>query len=75
MRPILSEFASVNHRAPSGPVVMPNGPASGVGSGNEVMLPVVVMRPIRWLRNSVNHRASSGPVVMIDGPLAAGSTW
>src|SRR5258706_577627 len=55
---------SVNHSAPSGPVVMPTGPLPLVGSGNSVITPSVVMRPILLPDCSVNHSAPSGPVVM-----------
>src|SRR6266853_1428943 len=65
---------SVNHRAPSGPAVMPWGKPLvplGVGIGNSVITPAVVMRPILLAFCSVNHRAPSGPVVMIWGSLLA----
>jgi hypothetical protein len=38
MRPILLAPLSVNHRAPSGPTVMPLGKLPGVGIGNSVMV-------------------------------------
>jgi hypothetical protein len=57
MRPILLAFNSVNHRAPSGPVVMKEGWAVGVGIVNSVNAPAVVMRPILLPLPSVNHWA------------------
>ncbi|MFC7640094.1 hypothetical protein ACFQX6_02890 [Streptosporangium lutulentum] len=71
MRPIWLALVSVNHSAPSGPAVIPNGPDSGVGREKEPMSPPVVIRPISWFRYWVNHSASSGPAVMIVGPDAA----
>src|SRR6266567_3085786 len=70
-RPILLLKFSVNHRAPSGPGVIPHGSLLAVGIGNSVMAPVVVMRPILLLTLliSVNHRAPSGPTVIPRGPL------
>src|SRR5262249_29288755 len=46
MRPILSPKASVNQRAPSGPLVIPHGKLFVVGIENSVTLPLVVIRPI-----------------------------
>ena len=43
------QLASVNHKAPSGPVVMPHGWAWGLGRANSVILPSVVMS---WSRLS-----------------------
>src|ERR1700730_4871258 len=43
--PILLTYTSANQRFPSGPSVIPLGPLAG-GSGNSVMTPFVVMRPI-----------------------------
>src|SRR5258708_17074531 len=65
-RPIWSALGvcSVNHNAPSGPVVMPVGPLPAFGSGNSVIAPAVVMRPILLAKVSVNQSAPSGPVVM-----------
>src|SRR6266567_3173634 len=72
-RPILLLKFSVNHRAPSGPGVIPHGSLLAVGIGNSVMAPVVVMRPILLppVPDSVNHRAPSGPDVMPKGSLPA----
>ena len=61
MRPTRSPY-SVNHRAPSGPVVMSAGPRAG--SPKRVIFPAGVMRPIRRLWNSVNQMLPSGPTVM-----------
>src|SRR5438105_4077726 len=41
MRPILSAKCSVNHRAPSGPIVMYAGYPLGVGTGYSVSVPAV----------------------------------
>src|SRR5258707_8123073 len=70
-RPILLAQVSVNHSAPSGPVVMPMGQPRAVGTGKSVITPSVVMRPIllATLGDSVNHSAPSGPVVMNWGKL------
>ena len=46
IRPILLPSASVNQRLPSGPAVMPRGLLPAVGTGNSVMTPAVVIRPI-----------------------------
>src|SRR6266567_4298085 len=67
MRPILFPWDSVNHRLPSGPVVMPKGPLRA--TGNSVTRPAVVMRPILSTLNSVNQRLPSGPTVMPSGRL------
>src|SRR5260221_559641 len=63
MRPILAVVpaSSVNQRLPSGPAVMPSGRLAG--TGNKVMLPLGVMRPIAPAL-SVNQRLPSGPAVM-----------
>ena len=66
---------SVNHSAPSGPDVMPKGALLSVGTGNTVMVPAVVMRPIWLASNSVNHSAPSGPAVMpLRPPPATGNS-
>ena len=55
---------SVNHRLPSGPVVMNCGVAPELmPAENSVILPCVVMRPMRPLF-SVNQRLPSGPTVI-----------
>src|SRR5258708_28867332 len=69
-RPILL-LRSVNQRAPSGPVVMKAEVLSDAGSGNSLMWPAGVMRPI--LPGSVNHRLPSGPAVMSSEELLGGS--
>ena len=44
----------------------------GLGVGNSVTTPAVVIRPILLCpRSSVNQRLPSGPAVMPSGPLAA----
>src|ERR1022692_1578602 len=60
---------SVNQSAPPGPLTMSQGSRPGVGSGNSVMAPLVVMRPILFPRVSVNQRAPSGPGVTEKGRL------
>ena len=70
MRPTLSAKYSVNHRFPSGPVVMSNkrAPAAKTPAPNSVTKPVVgLMRPILLPSPSVNHRLPSGPFVIISG--------
>src|SRR5260370_13660685 len=62
---------SVNQMAPSGPVVMKAEVLSDVGSGNSLIVPVGVMRPI--LPGSVNQRLPSGPAVMSSEELLGGS--
>src|SRR5437588_8250876 len=73
MRPTLPTLNSVNHRLPSGPTVIPLGILLAVGTGNSVMLPPVVMRPISPT-DSVNQRLPSGPAVMPTGSLPAVGT-
>src|SRR5260370_587859 len=68
-RPIWLADCSVNHSAPSGPVVMPMGTLKVPGSGNSAITPAVVMRPILLPFSSVNHSAPSGPEVMARGAL------
>ena len=69
IRPILLlADPSVNHSAPSGPAVMPDGPPPGMGYS--MITPEVVIRPILLTEDSVNHSAPSGPAVMPKGPLA-----
>src|SRR5207248_6048012 len=59
-----TQLDSVNHKAPSGPVVMPHGWASALGRANSVILSSVVIRSIFPLTDSVNQSATSGPVVI-----------
>src|SRR5262249_36818795 len=69
-RPIFGMFASVNQRAPSGPVTIPKGLPPTVGTVNSVIVPEVVIRPIRPAA-SVNQSAPSGPAVIRRAPLPA----
>ena len=72
-RPILPfplPWASTNHRAPSGPVVMACESLPGVGIGYSVMDPATVMRQTLLPKYSVNHSAPSGPVVIPYGSLS-----
>jgi hypothetical protein len=66
---------SVNHMAPSGPAAIPNGMAPNVGTGNSVMTPEVVIRPIWSPAPSVNHELPSGPAVipMTSSPVVGNS--
>src|SRR5436305_1002949 len=69
-RPILFAEFSVNQRLPWGPAVMSKGTLELVGTGNSVMVPLVVIRPILFpagLVCSVNQRLPSGPAVMPPG--------
>ena len=66
IRPMSPDVIAVNHSAPSGPAVMPNGPLSSANS-NALNSPAVVIRPMRSSPVRVNHIAPSGPAVMIDG--------
>src|SRR5215471_5476919 len=68
IRSIFPLTGSVNHSAPSGPVVIPQGLLFSVGMVNSVTAPVVVIRPI-LPRIPVNHSAPSGPVAI--SPLLA----
>src|SRR5260370_10839773 len=74
IRSMLFPVSSVNHRLPSGPVVMPSGSLGVVGIGNWVIAPLVVIRPILFPEDSVNQTLPSGPRVMPKGALlGAGS--
>ena len=65
--PILNSIRSVNHSAPSGPAVIPDGQLLGVGTGNSVTVPEVVMRPILLPFPSANHKAPSEPAAIPAG--------
>lgn len=56
----------MNHSAPSGPAVMPNG-ALPPANSNSDSSPDMVMRPMRSSPLRVNHIAPSGPAVITDG--------
>src|SRR5882762_9501744 len=73
MRPTVPVLNSVNHSAPSGPVVITLGKLLAVGIRKSVATPAVVMRPILLAPEpgSLNHNAPSGPVVMLPGNLPA----
>src|ERR1035438_9330256 len=66
MRPILSAGRdnSVNHKAPSGPVVIQLGEVRPLPRANSWIAPAVVMRPIWLPMLSVNHSAPSGPAAI-----------
>ena len=72
IRPIRDAWLSVNHSAPSDPVVIPTGAAEDVGVGYSVIwgleaVALVGMRPILLAPHSVNHIAPSGPAVISAG--------
>src|SRR5262249_401814 len=68
MRPIWLLPFSMNHSAPSGPVVMREGALPAVGIVNStVNTPAALIRPILLTAGSVNHIAPSGPVVIPSG--------
>ena len=70
MRPISGLLNSVNHKAPSGPAVMPNGCAGNcVGVGYSVTAPAVVITATLLATCSVNQRLLSEPRVIARGPL------
>jgi hypothetical protein len=46
---------------------MPYGSLPALGSGNSVMTPPGVIRPIRLPARSVNHRLPSGPAAIQKG--------
>jgi hypothetical protein len=65
----------VNQRLPSGPVVMAHGASTPPpGSVWVVMVPLGVMRPMRWLPLLVNQRLPSGPVAAPLGRSRIGSS-
>src|SRR2546428_256625 len=72
-RPILLEH-SVNHTLPSGPAAMKAGRLFAVGTGNSVISPAGVIRPIWFALISVNHRFPSEPEAMSSGSLFAVGT-
>src|SRR5207248_9483843 len=64
-RPMRLPSYSVNHKFPSGPLVMTARPAPAViPVPNSATAPSAVMRPMRLPALSVNHRLPSGPSVM-----------
>src|SRR5260370_37789790 len=71
MRPMRLLAGSVNHNAPSGPVVMLVGALDGIR--NSESEPAVVIRTTLLEVGSVNHSAPSGPAVMSAGSATAGS--
>jgi hypothetical protein len=61
--------ASVNHKAPSGPVQMEAGTLFGIEVGKKVNTPEVLIREIPD-RTDVSHSAPSGPAIMPIGHLS-----
>ncbi len=56
---------SVNQMLPSGPAVIPSGPAPAVGRGKELTACVVgLISPIASAQDSVNQMLPSGPAVI-----------
>ena len=74
IRPIRSPPLSANHRFPSEPGAIPHGRLEAVGTGNSVILPVLVSRPTLFPVVSANQRFPSGPGAMPWGPLEAVGT-
>src|SRR5947209_11113860 len=68
MRPRAFGLDCVNHRVPSGPLMIAMGEVALLTMGNSVTTPLGVSRPILPLRNSVNQRLPSGPATMLRGP-------
>jgi hypothetical protein len=58
---------SENQTLPSGPSMMPFGPAFGVGRSNSLRSPSIDSRPILWPAYSVNQRLPSAPVMIPTG--------
>ena len=68
IRPIELLPLFVNHRRPSGPVVMPSGWEMPTPSLSKLPIaPPVVICPIESLPKLTNHRLPSGPTVMSRG--------
>jgi len=68
---ILLALYSVNHRLPSEPAAMFEGPLAGVRIGYSVITPFGVILPILLAAFSVNHRLPSDPVTILVGTLLA----
>ena len=68
IRPMLLLPMLVNHKAPSGPAVIPFGASMPVPV-KLVTVPVVVIRPMLLLLELVNHKAPSGPAAISAGLL------
>src|SRR5580704_6196186 len=68
MRPIAWLPWSVNHKAPSGPRAMPARSDPPPVTGNSLIDPEVVIRPILEATLSTNHKLPSGPETMASGP-------
>jgi hypothetical protein len=70
MRPILPVFPSVNHIAPSLPLVMYCESLFGVGISYSATIPLGVMRTTRLALLSTNQMFPSGPAAMPVAPLS-----
>ncbi len=66
-RPSIVPFNSMNHSAPSAPVVMSPGPELGRGKSNSVISPAGEMRPILLVLNSENQMLPSAPSAIARG--------
>src|SRR5579862_2563101 len=71
-RPMLLADGSVNHKLPSGPGAIPNGPCPDA-TGYMVIVPLVVMRPI--VLPAPNQSAPSGPAVITCPVLLPGKGY
>ena len=58
---------SASQTLPSGPSMIPFGPADGVGKSNSATSPSIVIRPTLLAAYSVNQRCPSCPVMMPTG--------
>ena len=64
----LPASASVNHRFPSGPILIEAGPEFGVGTANSLTCALLAsIRAMALPPSSVTHRLPSGPVVILSG--------
>ena len=68
---LVSDALRVNQRLPSAPTVIPYGRLSCHSSGNSVIVPLGVIRPIVPRSDSVNQRFPSGPGTIVYGRLSA----
>jgi hypothetical protein len=65
--PIFEKKSSVNHKLPSGPVVILTGQTDEVGMGNSVTVPDVVILATLFPAPSTNHKFPSGPLQISTG--------
>ena len=74
-RPIVSVACSVYQTVPLGPIAMPFTLLFCVGVGNDVAVPVGVIRPIPLDSFSENQRLPSGPVTILHETAPTGNVW